>query len=52
MGGVDRKDLQLLTRTRLAEARKLLEAGLPDGAYYLAGWTRQPEILFSAILGT
>lgn len=38
MGGVNRKDLQLLARARLAEANTLLDAGLPDGAYYLAGY--------------
>jgi HEPN domain-containing protein len=38
MGGVNRKDLQFLARTRLAEARTLLGAGRPDGAYYLAGY--------------
>lgn len=35
---MNRKDLQLLARTRLAEARTLLGAGYPDGAYYLAGY--------------
>jgi HEPN domain-containing protein len=38
MGGVNRKDLQSLARTRLAEATALLGAGRPDGAYYLAGY--------------
>ncbi len=38
MSGVNRKDLQFLARTRLAEARALLEVGRPDGAYYLAGY--------------
>ena len=38
MGGVNRKDLRLLARTRLAEAKTLLGAGHPDGAYYLAGY--------------
>jgi len=38
MGGVNRKDLQFLARTRLNEAKTLLGAGLPDGAYYLAGY--------------
>ncbi len=38
MGGVNRTDLQLLARTRLADARTLLQAGRPDGAYYLAGY--------------
>ena len=38
MGGVNRKDLQSLARIRLAEARTLLGAGHPDGAYYLAGY--------------
>jgi hypothetical protein len=35
---VNRRDLQGLTRVRLAEARALLDAGLYDGAYYLAGY--------------
>jgi HEPN domain-containing protein len=38
MGGVNRKDLQILARTRLAEAKVLLGAGRQDGAYYLAGY--------------
>jgi HEPN domain-containing protein len=38
MSGVNRSDLQILTRVRLEEARTLLTAGLPDGAYYLAGY--------------
>jgi HEPN domain-containing protein len=35
---VDRKELQDLSRIRLKEARALLQAGLYDGAYYLAGY--------------
>ena len=35
---MDRKDLQTLSRVRLKEAKALLDAGLPDGAYYLAGY--------------
>ena len=38
MGGVNRKDLQSLARIRLAEAKTLLGAGHPDGAYYLGGY--------------
>jgi HEPN domain-containing protein len=38
MGGVNRKDLQLLAQTRLAKAKALLSVGCPDGAYYLAGY--------------
>src|SRR5579871_5613148 len=38
MDGVYRKDLQGLSRTRLAEARALLAAGHSDGAYYLGGY--------------
>lgn len=34
-----RKDLRALSRVRLSEARALLQAGLPDGAYYLAGYS-------------
>jgi hypothetical protein len=36
---MDRKDLQSLSRWRLLEARALLRAGLPNGAYYLAGYS-------------
>jgi len=36
---MDRKDLRALSRVRLSEARALLNAGLPDGAYYLAGYS-------------
>jgi hypothetical protein len=35
---MDRKDLRALSRVRLSEARALLKAELPDGAYYLAGY--------------
>jgi HEPN domain-containing protein len=35
---VNRSDLQILSRVRLAEAKTLLSAGRPDGAYYLAGY--------------
>jgi HEPN domain-containing protein len=35
---MDRKDLRALSRVRLSEARALFKAGLPDGAYYLAGY--------------
>ena len=38
MGDVNRKDLQSLARVRLAEAKALLAADRPDGAYYLAGY--------------
>ncbi|MGP8244963.1 MAG: hypothetical protein ACLQVN_10650 [Bryobacteraceae bacterium] len=38
MRDVNRKDLQLLARTRLAEAKALSGTGFPDGAYYLAGY--------------
>ena len=36
---MDRKDLQGLSRWRLLEAKVLLRAGLPNGAYYLAGYS-------------
>jgi hypothetical protein len=36
---VNRKELQILAQTRLAESKALLGAGLPDGAYYLAGYS-------------
>lgn len=35
---MDRKDLQELSKIRLREASALLELGLFDGAYYLAGY--------------
>lgn len=35
---MDRKELQGLARVRLKEARALLESGMPDGAFYLAGY--------------
>jgi hypothetical protein len=35
---MDRKDLRALSRVRLSEARALLQAGLPDGAYHLGGY--------------
>lgn len=35
---MDRKDLQSLSRWRLLEAKALLGANLPSGAYYLAGY--------------
>jgi HEPN domain-containing protein len=35
---VNRRDFQSLTRVRLVEAKHLLDAGLYDGAYYLAGY--------------
>jgi HEPN domain-containing protein len=35
---VNRKDLQELADARLAEAKVLLKAGHPNGAYYLAGY--------------
>ena len=35
---MDRRDLQELSKVRLKEARALMELGLYDGAYYLAGY--------------
>lgn len=35
---MNRTDFQRLSNTRLQEARALLTAGLPEGAYYLAGY--------------
>jgi hypothetical protein len=35
---VNRRDFQALTTTRLTEAQVLLDAGMFDGAYYLAGY--------------
>ena len=36
---MNRKELQILASLRLAEAKLLLNANLPDGAYYLAGYS-------------
>lgn len=38
IGGVNQTDLQDLARMRLKEARVLLAAGFPEGAYYLSGY--------------
>ncbi len=35
---MNRQQLQQLSELRLREAQALLRAGLPDGAYYLAGY--------------
>jgi HEPN domain-containing protein len=35
---VDRKQFQELSKIRLKEASALLKLGMPDGAYYLAGY--------------
>jgi HEPN domain-containing protein len=35
---VNRRDLQKISKVRLREAAKLLDQGLPDGAYCLAGY--------------
>ena len=35
---MNRRDLHVLTRVRLDEARLLLDAGRYDGAYYLSGY--------------
>jgi HEPN domain-containing protein len=35
---MNREDFQQLAESRLKEARALLTAELPDGAYYLAGY--------------
>ena len=35
---MNRKDFQNLSELRLQESKALLAAGLPDGAYYLAGY--------------
>jgi HEPN domain-containing protein len=35
---VNRKELQVLSRIRLREARALIKLGMNDGAYYLAGY--------------
>jgi HEPN domain-containing protein len=35
---VNREDLQAIARTRLREAKSLLNAGFPDGAFDLAGY--------------
>ena len=36
---MNRADLQRLFRLRIQKARSLLRAGLPNGAYYLAGYS-------------
>lgn len=36
---MNRRELQDLARVRLSEAKALLSAGYPDGAYYLAGYS-------------
>lgn len=36
---MNRRDFQLLSAVRLKEAKALLDAGFPDGAYYLAGYS-------------
>ena len=35
---MNRADFQEISETRLQEAKVLLDAGFPDGAYYLAGY--------------
>lgn len=35
---MNRSDFQQLAEVRLSEARILMDAGFPDGAYYLAGY--------------
>ena len=36
---MNRRDFQQLSTVRLKEAKALLKAGFPDGAYYLAGYS-------------
>jgi len=36
-----RTDFQDLSRLRMKEARRLFEAGCPEGAYYLAGYAAE-----------
>ena len=38
LGPVTRKELQELSRIRFKEAKALLDLGMSDGAYYLAGY--------------
>ena len=38
---MNRRDFQELSRIRLKEAQALLEQGLWDGAYYLAGYAEE-----------
>ncbi len=40
----DRATFQELAKARLAEAKLLLESGLPSGAYYLAGYAIECEL--------
>src|ERR1700733_9390749 len=46
----DRATFQQLAELRLAEAKSLLEKGLPSGAYYLAGYAI--ECALKAIIAT
>jgi hypothetical protein len=49
---VDRKDLQELSKVRLKEATALLNLGLFDGAYYLAGYAVECAIKACIAKGT
>lgn len=49
---MDRRDLQGLSKVRLKEARALLNLGLCDGAYYLAGYAVECAIKACIAKGT
>ena len=49
---MDRKNLQELSKVRLREAKALLDQGLFDGAYYLAGYAVECAIKACIAKGT
>jgi hypothetical protein len=49
---VNRNDFRFLARTRLKEAKSLLAAGLPDAAYYLAGYAIECALKACVAKGT
>ncbi len=49
---MDRRELQDLARVRLKEATALLQLGLSDGAYYLAGYAAECALKACIAKGT
>ncbi len=49
---MNRVELQALSEIRLKEARSLLANGLPDGAYYLAGYSAECALKACVAKGT
>jgi HEPN domain-containing protein len=49
---MNRNDFQRLAEVRLVEARFLLDAGFPDGAYYLAGYAVECALKACVAKGT